>query len=325
MNRKNLILSALLVLQIVLVVIALRPAATRAPEKKTFFPDLATSQVTKLVIRDADKDLTLVKKGDTWFVKSDAEYPADQKKITDLLDKLTGLSSKRLVARTRASHIRLKVDDEVFNRRIEILTGDVPATIFLGTSPTYKTLHVRMAGENEVYLVRDLSIWEAQTGRESWWKTRYLDLAADSLTKVSLTNANGSFTLLKNDGNWRLENEDRPLLDKAVRDFIDAARSISLLKYLGTEEKPEYGLDKPAATLTVATSDGNTITVVIGPKNEEENNHVVKADNSPFYVSVASYTVEDLLNRKSTDLLAPVEKAEQSTTASDQKEDSAGH
>ncbi len=310
MNRTNIVLSAILVVQLVLVGLALRPAETTAPKTKTFFEGIGKDAVTALVIHDQDKELRLEKKDDAWLVQADHEYPADATKITALLDKLTGLSSNRLVARTRASHVRLKVADDLYNRRLDLVAGDTTISLYLGSSPTYKTLHVRLADEDEVYLVTDLSIWELQTTKESWWKTRYLDLAATDLTRVELENKAGSFTIEKKkdaEAPWRLAGEDAALDPKAVDDFLAAASRITLLTYLGTEEKPDYGLDKPAATTRLTTKDGKTITVRIGPKNKDENNHVVKRDDSPFYVSVAAYAVEKLLDKTADSLLAAKE------------------
>ncbi len=312
MNRSNVALSVLLVIQLALVGLALRPSTTAPPKEKNFLDGIGKEAVTALEIRDENTTLRLEKQDNGWIVKADHDYPADSGKIDKLVAKLVGLASNRLVARTPASHVRLKVADEVFNRKLTVTAGEQSQTLFFGSSPSYKTLHVRLAGEEEVYLVKDLSVWELQTTKESWWTTRYLDVNTADLARLELENRAGKLVLERDkdaESPWRLASApDKTLDPQAVEDLLNAACRLNLLSYLGTEDSDTYGLDKPAITLRLATKEGRSVTVRIGPKRKDENDHVAKREDSPFYVSVAAYAVEKLLDKKAENLVAAAPK-----------------
>ncbi len=241
-----------------------------------------------------------------WLVDREHKYPADPGKVENFIGKLLKLKSNRLVTTTAASHVRLKVADQVFNKKVTIAAGDRHITLFFGTSPTNKTLHVRLDKENEVYLARGLSAWEIQANSASWWLGQYIDLPADKIASLAVTNGQGSFTLEhKDDKTWGLAGDDAAIAPKAVEAFVGKATSLNLLKYLGQQDKKEYGLAKPAATLVYTEKDGSKITLAIGPKNADENNYVLKADSSPFYVSAASYVIDPLLQQKASSFAGP--------------------
>jgi len=304
MNKKNLLLTTLLIIQLVLIALALRPQKTVSGEEHLFLAGMTADTIVSLNINDGDKQLSLDKQDESWLVKGDGEYPADGEKIKGLLDKLIPLSSKRMVASTKASQLRLKVADNNFNRKLTVTDKDgKKVTLFLGSSPSYKSLHVRLAGDDGIYLVNDLSIWEMQVGKESWWATKYIDLRENELAKVSLTNSNGSFSLVRTDSKWTIEGDDRLLQDDAVQEFLDKATHINLLSYLG-KDKPDTM--ETVATVVLETQSKSIVSLAIGPKNKEENNHIVKADSSPYYVSVAGFSVERLLDKTAESFLAAV-------------------
>ena len=306
MNRKNLLLLTIFAVQLVLVVLAFRPEPKAASTTKDFFPGLVKDTITGLIISDDKKTAELFTEDGKWYVDKTEKYPADPEKVTDLLDKLTALQSTRLVTRTASSHVRLKVAEQIFNRKITVLAKDRQMTIFLGTSPSNKTMHVRADGENEVYLVNDFTPWEVQSASESWWRGKYLGVTPDDIKGVTLTNSQGSFTLDRDaDKKWRLAGRQESVSEEAASGLIGKVAKLNVLKYLGREDKKEYGLEKPLATVVVSLQDGRSQTLRIGPKNKDENNHVVKSDASPFYVSVAAYAVEPIVNAKPENLLAP--------------------
>lgn len=305
MSRKNLLLLLMLLVQAGLVVYALMPEKQQAANEKIFVADISKEAITGLTIADDKQSLELFRQDGKWLVDREQKYPADAEKVDGFIDKLLKLKSSRLVTTTAASHVRLKVADQLFNKKVTISAGDRQVSLFFGTSPSNKTLHVRLEGEDDVYLARDLSAWEIQANSESWWLGKYIDLPEDRIASLSVTNGEGSFTLQhKDDGTWALAAGETALDSKAVDEFVGKASHLALLKYLGQQDKHEYGLAKPAATLVYTEKDGSAITLAIGPKNADENNHVLKADNSPFYVSVAGYIVEPLLQKQAESFVA---------------------
>jgi hypothetical protein len=90
-----------------------------------------------------------------------------------------------------------------------------------------------------------------------------------------------------------------------------------MVKPLGTVEEDWMDLDNPLATVTVAVQaegeDEQTHTLLVGAKNEETQ-QVLKASNSPYYVMVSEFTINDLFERDRASFLAqPEDEGEQSS------------
>ena len=304
MNKKNIILLGVLVVQIVIIAFVYRPGKDVVSPGNDFFAGMSMDEVRQVRITDNEmKTISLTQAGDSWTVGKEG-YPGDSQKIESILAKLVNLRSTRLVTRTKSSHNRLKIADGIFSRRVELHTADSSGhVLYFGASPNHKTIHVRLEGEDEVYLVKDISEWELQTDVDSWWQTKIVNIPDTDLTAVSLQNSSGSFSLQKDDaGTWRLEGDETELSSTAVQEFLDKAGHIRLTTYLGREAKEEYGLSEPEAELTLTTGD-KTVRLQIGPLNEEENDHVVKADTLEFYVRTATYVLKPLLDWKQEDFI----------------------
>jgi hypothetical protein len=77
-----------------------------------------------------------------------------------------------------------------------------------------------------------------------------------------------------------------------------------LLRPLGKEDNPAYGLDKPSAVVTLQTAE-KTITIQVGAKFREDNSYVVKSSESPYYVRVAEFSVKDLVEKSRDGFIKP--------------------
>jgi hypothetical protein len=306
MTKRNIFLLAILLLQIVLIGYMYRPGKETVAPVVEFFPGIEQDKVSGLIITDNEQDSITFKKGEQgWTIEPDG-YPVNGIKADSLVGKLVSLKSTRLVTRTASSRIRLKVDDEIFEQKIKLLIDDGKSyLIFLGASPGNNTIHVRMEGEDEVFLVKGLSSWEAPTENSAWWKNRYVEMAPEELVEVELINSHGSFKITKDkDNTWKNAESgaDETVSKEKTEEFLGKAGMISLTKYLGRDEDESYGLKTPVAEL-VLQSKQKSISLKIGPKDEETDNHVVKASDSPFYVHVGSFVIKDILEKRFEDLL----------------------
>lgn len=303
MSKRNIFLIALLAIQVSIIAFVNRPVIEATSQVVRFFEPFAVGQITGLTITDDKANSVVISKdGEGWQLKAAGEqYPANSSKVQELLTKLAVLQSKRLVTRTRGSQVRLKVSSEVFNRRIEVRDGSGGSrAIYLGTSPSFKAIHVRLDGSSEVYLANDLSIWEASTEANSWWRGDYLDLDPARVSSLELTNANGVMALEKKDeaGQWYLRRADSGQVSVesvAVGELLSKITKITLNEYLGRKGEASYGLDAPAATVTFRLDGGDEVGLVVGPVDEKDSSHVIKSTGSPFHVRVGSHAVQGLL------------------------------
>ncbi|MFZ5759159.1 MAG: DUF4340 domain-containing protein [Thermodesulfobacteriota bacterium] len=322
----NRILAILLIAQLGLIVLAFWPREHK-PAATALINDLGADAVREMILADDQgKSLTLKKdESGQWFADDGVSpaLPADAKLLEKTLASLTGLQSQRLVTRTRASHVRLQVDDQAFARKVTLRgDSDTVRTLFLGTAPGQQNIHVRAEGSDDVYLARGISAWELTTERDSWLARDYLLVDRDKVQEVRLQNGHNDLTLKKTEKGWLLaaaETEVVPTSTEALDSLLQRATRLTLTTYLGTD-KPEMALD--AATLTLVT-EKETVTVEIGAKNDKDPVHVVKSSASPYYVTVSDYQIAPLLDATVDSLKDPAQTAAEGNkdTAEDARTD----
>lgn len=305
MNRGNQILVGILVLQIVLGVIVFWPRQASVVAGEPLLSGVEVDQIARVTIRDAaGEQVQLTKKGGAWGLAGAGDYPAIENSVPELLDKLLGLTSGRLVAETADSHGRLQVADGNFAHQVELKLQDGSLrTLYLGTSPSFGAIHVRVAGQNPVYLASDLSGSDVGTRVSNWIDTSYFSLPQDEVVGLRLENQNGTFEFQKAGEAWTMAGlaEDETLDEGSVTSLISRATSVRMLRPLGTEPLPSYGMDAPSAVLVLqarsAEGTATTYTLHVGSKSEEDNSYIVKSSESPYYVRVSEFTAQDWMEK----------------------------
>lgn len=286
---RNAALLALLLLQGALIAFVYLGGRSGDPDQlPAFFPGLDPESIVGLRLVDGESGATVLEKeGQGWVVRSADNLPADPARIKQVLEKLVSLRAERLVARTRESHGRFLVGKNKYERLVTLTLADgTGKSLYLGSAPSYKSTHVRMEGDDRVYLLKEFSGWEIPRDLSSWWLADYVDLADQALGEVRVTNSSGSVVLRRDNGDtWRVEGlpAGKSPDPARVQEFIDGVRHITLSEYLGTEEQKEYGLASPRATLTLVGRDGNSTVLAIGARDEVSGTFFMKSSASPFY------------------------------------------
>jgi hypothetical protein len=313
MNRRNRILISLLAAQVIVAAIVFVPRLL--PSQSAAAPLLGALQaadVTGLAIQEkSGARVELTKKDGAWVLAASDDFAASGEKVAAFVDKLIGLKTDPLVTRTAGSHQRLQVADADYVRKIDLTLADGGVTsLFLG-SASGSAAHIRLEGHDEVYLARGLTSYEAGTTAAAWIDPVYLSVPQDKILSATIENAQGKFEFTKDaQDQWALKGltahqEFNP--DSAVT-LLARLSSLSMMKPLGKTAKPEYGLDKPGATVTVVVSDTastKVYTLKVGTKDADGNYPVISSD-STYYVSMAGFNVEPYITAKiDTFLVAP--------------------
>ncbi len=308
----NQALALLLLIQILLIAFLYWPRPQTAAPGITFLEEISAEAIQRLEISDDQQNtISLSRKQANWVITSHDDIPAESAKIETLLTKLTALESSRLVTRTESSHLRLKVGP-AFIRKISLsLASGASRTLYLGTSPSYKTVHVRQEGDNNVYLARDLSSWEAPADLPYWWRTAYLDVDPQTLTTVTLKNSVTDIQLEKKGEEWFLAGmaSDRQIDPDALNEFLVSVSRLTVSEYLTKTESNEPF--EPAITLLLGTAT-DTVTVTIGPEDEETKTRILTSSTSPFQARTPSHEVEMFQAIEAKDFLQDIENGENS-------------
>lgn len=307
MNRRNTFLLILLLAQVALFGALSITGRDTAPQRVSLLAGVTPETVMGLEVADAEaKTVRLEKKETGWVLASQENLPVEPARIEKTLNQLAGLASSQLVTRTGESHGRFLVAEKRFRQRLTITLSDGSKKIlYLGSSPSYKTTHVRVDGDQRIFLVRDFSSLDVPLDGQSWWKTSYLDVAEDQLTGVRIANSHGGITLTRQaGGKWEMtEPRNGGTPDPArVQALVERVRRVLLTAYLGQEEKEEYGLKTPAATLTLTGANGETV-LRVGAADQAGNSLVMKSSASPYYAQAARAVLAGLLDAKAEALV----------------------
>ncbi len=308
MKKHNQILTALLVVQIILVLVVLWPRASASGgELAPLLGEIELGDIISLTVEDNNGErITLNKETGSWVLPDADNYPAVDDTVNALLEKLVAVKTDRLVTRTASSHQRLQVAGDDFVRQIDLETAAGETyTLFLGSSPSQGATHVRLAGRDEAYLAGDLSSWEVNATANNWVDTSYLSIPQDSISKITLQNGNGEWNLSKDaEGNWLVAEmaEGEELETSTVNTIVSRVSTLSMLRPLGLEETPVYMMDEPSAEVTIETVE-KTVTLVVGAMFTEDNSYIVKSSESPYYVRVAEFSVKNLVEQTHEDFV----------------------
>ena len=307
MSRGNQILTAILVVQLALIALVFWPRSAGPAGGALLFEGLDTESIVQLTVYDpVEGQLRLAKVAGEWVLPEADDFSCMAGAVSDVLDKVASLESDRLVAETEASHGRLQVAEDNYVRMVVFSEADgTTYTLYLGSAPSYGAIHARVGREDQVYLVSGLSSADVPARAAGWIDTAYLTLQQGQVVDIALENANGRFAFARPDaqGEWAMAGlaADEVLNQGAVNSLLSQVSSVRMMRPLGLEEEPGYGLDDPAVVVTVRTRDeeGGTAEyrLLVGAQRADEDSYYAKVSTSAYYVTVAAYTADGWIAR----------------------------
>ena len=313
MTRTQRILSAFLALQVVLVAVVFRPRTSDAAAAGPLFTELNIEDIVALTVEDGEGDSSkLIRQGDGWVLGGAGNYPADGEKITPVLTKIVAIQTNRLVARSNGSHRRLGVATDDFTRRIQLeLSDGTVQTLLIGSAPSPSGTHVRRGDQSETYLTGDIASWEINAAPINWIDATYININQQEIVSVKLESSNGVIQFEKeSDDTWTMMGlaEGELVEQSQVTALLSRISNMRMTTPLGVTDDPVYGLDDPQATVTVITEETEDqnrriYTLIIGVQDPEDDGYFVKWSRSDYYVKVAAFNVENMLDKVRDDIL----------------------
>lgn len=311
------ILSALLVLQIVLAVgLLLGREDYRAfdPEEKLLSFDAGALDGIQ-IDGEGDQRLVLEKQDGLWQLPELSDFPADQASVAGLLERVAALEKGWPVATTTGAARRFKVAEAAFERRLTLSQGgETRATLFVGTSPGFRKVHVRVPDQDDIHAV-EFSAFEAGVKPEDWIDKAALAHKADDILRAELP----GFTLQRQDGRLTVAGlgEAQETVEDEAKRLLDGISGLRIRAVLGTEDKPAYRQEQPALRYTLGLESGEAQTYVFS-KPEDGDHYVLKASHRDEFFSVDAWTVDRIeevtrekLVRSTVEDEAPAQSAEQ--------------
>ena len=308
------ILAAILVVQIFLVAFIYFPRNSATPEPVALLGDLTADQIAKMAISDVSgNQIVLEKKDGAWVLPDVEDYVANSEKIQTALDSLIGMNSANIATETAASHVQLQVAETKFQRKVDItLTDGTMKTIYLGTSPNYQDTHVRIDGEDKVYLVKDLLASSFSPSASGWVDTGFMALVESDVKSITIQNKNGTFTFNQDSNSkWQFDGtleEGMNYSDATITSLVSDVITMRMVEPVGKNIDTSYGFDQPAAVVTITSTDANgaavKTTLILGAQ-DEGGNYFARVNDQEYIVKVASYYGDEVTNFTETSFLVP--------------------
>lgn len=255
LSRGNLLLLAVLVLQIVLLVVSV--VTTSGTETRAVEPIVAgmsAADIDRLSFSDdLGNEVTVARTDDGWALPDADDFPVDGDKVEAILDKIARLDTRRLVATKTENFARLEVQEGDFRRKVALESADASALLYLGGSGGADTVYVRRADDDNVYLGVGLNAWELSTQVSTWLDSSYVNVAQDDILEVRVENAAGSFTFVREGDSLTYAGlaEGEEFEDTKLPIILRNAATVRLHEPLGLAALDEYELAEPRVTVAV--------------------------------------------------------------------------
>ncbi|MBI9047272.1 MAG: DUF4340 domain-containing protein [Anaerolineaceae bacterium] len=311
MNRLQQILIALLVVQIIIVAAIFWPQSGDTIQDAPLFGEISAQNVQALSVEDENGKTIHMARSDSGWVLPDADnYPVLTENVDPLLEGLIKVRTDRLVARTDASHKRLQVavDDFLYKATLEFTDGHTE-TLIIGSTPSSGATHVRLEGQDEVYITSSINSWDYSASAANWVDPNYVTLPQENMTAMTLENANGTFDFKLVDGIWTMADlsEEQVFLPNNVISLLGQLSSVRLLEPLGKEALPAYGFDDPRAKITLTMENEETgsqsYTFLVGATFEDQDAGAFYFSGSEYYILINEFTVTNFVERDMEDFI----------------------
>ncbi len=302
MKTGIILLATLAAVQVVLVVVTHSDNTEVASESVSgVLLEFDKAKVDQLNIQGVDGTVSLTRVDNNWQTADG--FPANQSKVTALLDKLADLKHGLPVGVSEQALGRFKVAIGDYESRVQLQQGDeILADLYLGSGAGARQSHVRRQSDNVVY-TSNIGIYDAPVDVGEWQDKTVLQLDESKVKSVELAGLKLERTSGSKDSVtiWRAAAlPDGKLLNQAeVNAGLQPLWTLRFAEVLGKEAKPEYGLESPALVLKL-TYDGGEREYRFG-KMADSDDYVLKVSDRDEYFRVAGYSVKPLVEKGGAD------------------------
>jgi hypothetical protein len=274
---------------------------------------------------DAAK-VILAKVDGNWQLPERHNFPADTNKVKRLLSRLEGLKRGQPVTTTSGAHVRFKVADDAFERRITLAADDQTlAKLYLGTSPSVRQVHARVDDQKPVYAV-ELETYDVPAAADEWEDKTLLEIPKPEIQSIDVAglhltrtaeSATTKSTTSKDSGPategssakspkagvkpaqpaWQATGlvKDETINRDAINKLAGLLADLRFGSVAGWEAKVEYGLDKPILRLSLIRKGGQQVEYLLG-KTADKEEYTLKVSTRPEYFRLPTYTAKPLIN-----------------------------
>lgn len=236
MSNRNLgilaVVAAVMVIGAVLQSRLARPSRA-APSGPTFLiQGLDTGAIASIIVGHGDDAVEMVRRNGSFVVVNKANYPADARRINELLSKCLDIKKSELYTSNARNHEALEVTEADAHGLVKFLRADgsLLTGVVIGKSPeSGQGAFVRLVGSDDVF-VADRAPWFRETPIE-FVDAELFAVEADDVNSVTVSTPEGAYTLRpRADGTGAVMEDlpaDKTLKTSDARSVLTALSSLS--------------------------------------------------------------------------------------------------
>jgi hypothetical protein len=294
------------------------------------FTEFASEQISRIELKSSDSKLELIKKDDGWVVGTE-EYPADDKKVADILSLLQDLKVTELVSES-ASYVRYGISDD---KKITVKAwagSQLERELDVGkVADTYGHTFIKLPEDKSVYLAQGNFRRNVEVSLDDLRDKQVLIFDENEMTEVLIQSGQQTLALNKKEiaegssdstaeGAGAVDGEEAKTEIKTVwetpggeaveKGAVDRLLStLTDLKCEGyLEDSMKAELKNPTHSVTLKGG-GNEYTISLFAKREEEDSKIPglsSMNDSPFYLQTwkakeITDSIQDLLPQSEPD------------------------
>ena len=254
---------------------------------------MKAEEVTELVITgETHEQVRLIREKDHWLLPDLGGAPADRAAVEGVLAKLEGLRQGFVVASSREAAKRFQVEEDAFLRHLVVRQKDTQvANLYLGTSPTYRQVHARKAGSDDIVAV-NLAAYELWSTTDQWLDKHLVALDQQEISAIAFPDI--SLTRVEEKGEKEGEavtvwhRADGSQVDQqAVEELFQALTTLSVT----SADVKDRSLADPTLQFTVKTGNSNALTYTFTVA-EQDRVTLVRSDRELLLTVVTNHTAQ---------------------------------
>jgi hypothetical protein len=257
--------------------------------EKSGFAKFDTLGITKICINssETEKDVTLEKVDDKWFVKKPIDYFADKKTIERVIEQINDLKFEGIISENPEKQGKFQVDST--GTQVQIFKDDnIVLDFILGkTDQNYSHTFLRESESNKVYSVAGNLSYIFNKKVDQWRDKVIVDIPKDEIDYIEVSYADTTVYFTFVDTVWYVRQDDKEI-EAETSKLSSILNAFSPMRTTKFQDEPiNINWDKPDETVIITLVDGTRYNIKFIKKDDRE--VYIKASNKDNIFISSSY------------------------------------
>lgn len=285
-NFKKTIWLAILFVALMVIVFGISYFKNQPPQKQNIFSSLNFDKISKIEIKESQKNVVLEKKGDGWFV---GETKANPELVKNLLKEVEKIKDGELISTNPEKKKNFGLDEKATQIKI-YQDNSLALDIFVGRfSPEQYGQYLRKNNEDKVYLVKT---YLAPVIEQDFRDLKIIKFQKEEISKLQWQYPKEKFSLSKDKEEWKINSKIAK--KDIVESFLNELVNLSATDLLTDKKDEDAGLVKPQLKLIVTAGDKNN-EILFG--KEEQAKIYLKIVGEKMVYLIDNYLKDELFKK----------------------------